>query len=176
MNKIIAVSLTGILTIMSTTAMAAHWRDDDAYYARARVLKVEPITSMVRIAVPERECYQQAVHRPVYSRRSDGAALVGGLVGGILGHNMGHGRRGATLAGAIIGSAVGRTMVHNTAAEYEEVSYVERCDVHTHYRNQQRLEGYEVTYRYRRHIYTTRTNYDPGRFIQVRVDVSPAVE
>lgn len=178
MNKIIAVSLTGVLTLLSTTAFAAHgWRDrDDGYFDRARVLKVEPITTTVHIAVPQQECYPQAVHRPVYTRRSDGAALVGGVVGSIIGHNIGHGRGGASVAGAIIGAAVGRSMAQGTDSYYDEVSYVDRCDVHTRYRTQQRLEGYDVTYRYKGQLYTTRMNYDPGKFIQVRVDVSPVVE
>jgi uncharacterized protein YcfJ len=177
MNKIIAVSLTGILAVMSTSALAARWHDgDDAYYARARVLKVEPVTTTVHIAVPQRECYQQEIHTPVYSHRRDGAALVGGLVGGILGHNLGHGRGGTTLAGAIIGSAVGRSVTRNTDGYYEAVSYVDRCEVHTRYQTQQRLLGYDVTYRYHGQVSTTRMHYDPGKFIQVRVDVSPVVE
>lgn len=176
MNKIIIVSLTGILAVLSTNAMAGRWDDDgDTYYARARVLKVVPVTTTVRVAVPQRECYQEEVHTPVYTQGREGATLVGGLVGGIIGHRLGHGRGGATLAGAIIGSAVGQTMARNAGSYYDEVSYADRCVVHTRYQTQERLLGYDVTYRYRGTINTTRMNYDPGRFIQVRVDVSPVV-
>ena len=177
MNKILAASLTGILAVTSGTALAARWHhDDNAYYTRARVIQVEPVITMVHIAVPQRECYQQEVHTPVYTHRSDGAALVGGLVGGILGHKLGHGRGGATLAGAIIGSALGRSVTRNTDGYYEAVSYVDRCEVRNHDQIQQRLVGYDVTYRYHGQDHTARMHYDPGKFIQVRVDVSPVVE
>ncbi len=178
MNKIIALSLTGILTLLSTTALAAHgWRDrDDGYYDRARVLNAEPIMTTVQIAVPQQECYQQEVHTPVYTRRSNGAALVGGVVGSIIGHNISHGRGGASVAGAIIGAAVGSSMAQGTDTYYDEVSYVDQCDVHTRFRTEERLEGYRVTYRYKGQIYTTQMDYDPGKFIPVRVDVSPVVE
>lgn len=178
MNKTIALSLTGILTLVSTSVLADHgWRDrDDGYYDRARVLQVEPITTIVQVAVPQQECYRQEVHTPVYTRHNDGAAVVGGVVGSIIGHNISHGRGGGTIAGAIIGAAVGRSMSQGTDSYYDEVSYVDRCEVHTRYQTQERLEGYRVTYRYRGQIYTTRTDYDPGKFIQVRVDVSPVDE
>lgn len=177
MNKIFAISLTGILMVVSGVTLAGPgWRGNDAYYDRAQVLKVVPVTTTIRVAVPQQQCYQQEVHTPVYTRRGDGAALVGGLVGGIIGHNMAHGRRGSTLAGAIIGAAVGKTLAHGTDTYYEQVSYVDRCDVRTRYQTQQRLDGYDVTYRYKGQLYITRMDYDPGRFIQVRVDVSPVVE
>lgn len=178
MKTIIAMSLAGILTSVSSVALADRgWRDDDdGYYDQARVLRVDPVTTTVRVAVPQQECYQQEVRTPVYTRRSDGAALVGGLVGSIIGHNIGHGRRGSTVAGAIIGAAVGKSMAQGADSYYEDVAYVDRCDVHTSYQTQERLEGYNITYRYKGQVYTTRMNYDPGEFIRVRVAVSPVVE
>lgn len=178
MKTILAMSLAGILTTMSSVALADHgWRDDDdGYYDQARVLRVEPITSTVQVAIPQQECYQQEVHRPVYTSRNNGGALVGGVVGGIIGHNVSHGRGGFTVASAILGAAIGQSMTQDRGAYYDEVSYVDRCEVHTRYQTQQRLEGYNVTYRYKGQLYTTRMNYDPGQFIRVRVDVSPVVE
>ena len=178
MKTIIAMGLAGILTTVSSVALADRdWRyGDDGYYDQARVLRVDPVTTTVRVAVPQQECYQQEVHTPVYSHRNDGAAVVGGIVGGILGHNFGHGRGGATVAGTIIGAAVGSSMAQGRDTYYDDVSYVDRCDVHTRYETQQRLEGYDVTYRYKGQVYTTRMNYDPGEFIRVRIAVSPVVE
>jgi uncharacterized protein YcfJ len=178
MNKIIALGLATMMTSLSTAALADYdWRrDDDGHYDRARVLSVEPITTTVRIAVPQTECYQQQVRRPVYSRGGDGAALVGGIVGSVIGHNIDNGRGAATVAGAIIGAAVGRTMAQDTDDYYETIGYENRCDVYPRYQIQQHLEGYAVTYRYQGQVYTTRMHDYPGRFIRVRVDVSPVVE
>ena len=175
MNKIIAVSLSAVLATLSTTALAGGWRQHDAYYDQARVVRVEPITTTVRVAVPQEECYQQEVRRPVYSRNGDGAAVVGGIVGSIVGHNIDNGRGGATLAGAIIGAAVGKSMARGADTYYEEVGYVNRCDTRVRYQTQEQLEGYRVTYRYKGQLYTTRTDDAPGKFIRVRVDVSPVV-
>lgn len=182
MNKRIVITLTGILSLISSSAFAAHgwYGRDTGYYDRARVLKVEPITTTVQVAVPQRECYQQEVLRPVYTHRSDGAALVGGIIGSVIGNNIGmrHGRHhaGATVAGAIIGAAVGRSIVRDSDTHYDEVSYENRCAVRTRYETQEQLIGYRVTYRYHGDIYKTRMDNAPGKFIQVRVGISPIVE
>lgn len=179
MKTLIALSLAGIMTTGAATALAGHGPryEDDGFYDKAKVLRVEPIVTVVNVAVPQRECYQEEVRTPVYTQRSDAAALAGGLVGGIIGHNLAHGhnRGGATVAGAIIGAAVGKNMARGQDTYYENVSYVDRCEVRTTYQTEERIDGYNVTYRYKGEVYTTRTNYDPGRFIQVRVNVSPVV-
>jgi uncharacterized protein YcfJ len=51
---------------------------------------------------------------------------------------------------------------------------VERCE--TRYRNQreQRIDGYDVVYKYHGQRYSTRMPYDPGKRIKIRVDIRPA--
>jgi uncharacterized protein YcfJ len=175
MKTIIALSLTATLATLSGTALAQHHpRDnDDRHFDRARVLSVEPIIRFVRVAIPERECHPQEIHTPVYTQNNNGAAVVGGIVGAVLGHNLGHGDNGATVAGAIIGAAVGKNMTRGTGGYTEAVSYVDHCDEYTRYETQQTVEGYNVTYRYRGQVYTTRTDYEPGKFINVQVAVRP---
>jgi len=174
MKTIIATGLATVLTIASASALAGHPQyRGHAIYDKARVISVEPIVHMVRVAVPQEECYTEEVRTPVYHARSDGAALVGGIVGGMLGHRLGDGRGGATVAGTIIGAAVGKNLTRHQDSYHEQVSYVDRCEVRTTYQMEERLEGYHVTYRYKGQVFTTRTDYDPGKFIQVRVDVSP---
>ena len=41
-------------------------------------------------------------------------------------------------------------------------------------RYEEHIAGYDVTYRYQGRLYHTRTDYDPGRRIRVRVEVTPA--
>lgn len=177
MKNYIALTLAGALATVSLTASAEPgWRNDDDYYTtqRARVVQVEPVTRMIRVAVPRTACYQQPVRTVVHARRGDGATLVGGIVGGILGHNIGHGRGGATVAGAIVGAAVGRSMSHQRDGYYEAIAYKTHCFEHTRYQIREQLIGYDVTYRYRGTLYTTRMADRPGRFIRVNVSVTPA--
>lgn len=175
MKTILTTGLVTVLGMASATALAAHphYQNNHGMYDKAKVISAEPITRLVRVAVPQQECYTEEVITPVYTGRSDGAALAGGIVGGVLGHKIGDGRKGATLAGAIIGAAVGKNLTRHQDSYYEQVSYVDRCDTHTAYHMEERIEGYHVTYRYKGRIFTTRTEHDPGRFIPVRVDVSP---
>jgi uncharacterized protein YcfJ len=73
----------------------------------------------------------------------------------------------------IIGKAVGKTMTRGTGGYTKAVSYVNHCDEYNRYETQQHVEDYNVTYRYRGQVYTTRTDYDPGKFINVRATVRP---
>lgn len=175
MKTIIATGLATVLGMASASALAAHpqYHKNHGMYDKAKVISAEPITRLVRVAVPQQECYTEEVITPVYTARSDSAALVGGIVGGMLGHRLGDGRGGATVAGTIIGAAVGKNMTRHQDSYHEQVSYVDRCEVRTSYHMEERIEGYHVTYRYKGRVYTTRTEHDPGRFIPVQVDVSP---
>jgi uncharacterized protein YcfJ len=58
-------------------------------------------------------------------------------------------------------------------AGYAPVGYAQRCRTVTSVRSQQRIEGYDVTYRYRDRVYTTRMPYDPGSSVPVRHKVLP---
>ena len=55
----------------------------------------------------------------------------------------------------------------------ERVVYEPRCRTVDSSRYEQRIEGYDVTYRYNGQTYTTQMAYDPGTRLPVRVDVSP---
>ena len=41
------------------------------------------------------------------------------------------------------------------------------------YTEEERVVGYDVAYRYNGRTYETRTDYDPGPSLRVRVDVAP---
>jgi uncharacterized protein YcfJ len=88
-----------------------------------------------------------------------------------------------TLFGTLVGAAVANEHAHNRAyghapqqAYYTETRpvSVERCSVRTDYYEEQRLEGYRVTYLYAGREFVTQTAQPPGNEIRVRVDVAPA--
>lgn len=140
--------------------------------------------------------YEQPRYEHYQARRSDygnssGNAVIGGLIGGVIGNQLGRGhssgsRAGATIAGAIIGSAVGneargeplrhrrsQTTKRRGAPIYETVE-VERCKQVSESRLEQRIQHYDVTYRHRGRIFTTRMDRDPGNQIELQVNIAPA--
>lgn len=125
------------------------------------------------------------------SREATGT-IAGGIIGGVIGRQFGggKGRDAMTLAGTLIGAAVGRDRVerrhargygharHDRHHGYRgervvEARPVRYCETRYEYRDEERIDGYRVTYDYNGRTYITRTDYAPGDTIRVRVDVSP---
>lgn len=201
MNKL-ALPLIAALCLAATQAQAGgryRYADDDrrdrweepsrsARYEYAEVVSADPIYRSVRIEQPRRECWDERV---VYNeRRDDGywldngtaGGLVGAIAGGVVGHQFGSGRgkKAATALGAVIGAGVGqRVAVQNSrrdSSSYERVGYEERCETVNDYRTEQRIDGYDVAYRYGGRVYNTTMPYDPGSRIPVDVNVRPVRE
>jgi uncharacterized protein YcfJ len=170
-------------------------RDHGASYDYARVVDVDPIVRHVRVRTPVRECWEETRYddydrrgRHDRPRRSEaGATIAGGIIGGVIGRQFGDGdgRDAMTLVGTLVGAAIGnerasrgreyeRRYDYDRYDAYERTSYpVTRCETRYRAESKERIDGYRVTYRYRGQTYTTRTDYDPGDRIRVRVDVSP---
>lgn len=156
--------------ILGQPALAGHER-----YDKARVVDVQPIHDIVRIPVSRRECWTEEVE----TRRAAGngtRTVIGAIVGGVVGHQLAKGddrfkRRAATAAGAVVGGALGHDLERRGESGWHEQR---RCRVTDAYREEERLAGYRVRYRYHGRTYTTEMDHDPGPFLRVRVDVRPA--
>jgi len=169
------LAAVSLLTVLSTQAAAAQ-------YDYARVISAEPIIRYVTVTTPVRECWQDTeyytVDRPVPG--GGASTLVGAIVGGVIGHQIGSGRGNdaATVAGTIIGAAIGNDSARRRyGAAYSSTEYarpVERCETRMTSRQEERIDGYRVVYRYNGQKYETRMPYDPGRELRVRVDIRPA--
>lgn len=150
-----------------------------AKFDYAKVISAEPIVRYVTVKTPQRECWEETVTR-VEHRGSPGnpaGTLVGAVIGGVVGHQFGSGRGNdaATVAGTLIGAAVGNNASKRAPREtvrYEEP--VRRCETTIVEREEERIDGYRVVYRYQGQRYATRMPYDPGDKLRVRVDVRPA--
>jgi uncharacterized protein YcfJ len=103
----------------------------------------------------------------------------------VAGNRIGKRRhRGAlTIAGTVIGAALGRGVSRDSRRyrrDYRQTqSYftTERhCETRTEYHDEERIDGYDVTYRYHGRDFTTRTDSEPGRHIRVRVQVEPTLD
>lgn len=173
-GTVLATAVCGLLV----AAAPAQARQDDSMWAYAKVVSVEPVYREVRVRQPRQVCEEVPVVERTYYRGGPdpGAVLFGAVLGGVIGHQFGSGRGKdvATAAGAMIGAnnAAGNTYRNARTVEREVVET--RCETVTSARYEDRLEGYDVTYRYQGHLYQTRTDYDPGRRIRVRVQVTPA--
>lgn len=129
---------------------------------QARVLSATPITQQV--AVPRQVCGNETVYTG--PRTTGGGALLGAIAGGAAGNAVGRGggRAAATALGVIGGAVLGNQIEGNGRPEYANV---QRCGTETTYEN--RTVGYNVVYEYAGRQYTTQTQTDPGRTIQVQV-------
>jgi uncharacterized protein YcfJ len=171
-----------VATLAAMPAFANHEGDDyyeDAYTssAYAEVVKSRPITRTVEVSRPREECWREEV-----TRREDtgvgetGETLIGAAIGAAIGHQIGHGRgnNAATIGGAILGGAIGGKHAREQEDRADEyVSYKRRCRTVTERHTEERIDGYDVTYRYGGETYRTRLPYDPGRKLRVNVSVSP---
>lgn len=129
-----------------------------------------------------------------------GAALVGGVVGGLLGNRIGNGRgkeTELTVAGALLGAALGASAGRDRYDRYDDryddryerrdrrdryerrssswrAEPVRRCEVTWESRPVERVDGYEVVYRYAGRRFTKIVDEHPGERMRVRVDLAPA--
>lgn len=162
---------------------------EDGRYEYARVVRVQPIivTDSYNERTRER-CYDRPANG--YYTYNDGyyrdggyaqagvsnrgvASVIGGIAGAVLGSQVGggNGRLVGTAVGTMAGLAAGRSIYDANNRNYQ--GNVRVCEPVSYRRERDRVDGYDVTYEYAGRIYHTRSDYNPGDRIRVRVDVSP---
>lgn len=162
---------------------------ENAHYGWADVLRVDPVYNTSAPAAPEEECWEEQV--PVEpavgsegNRKPNVGGVFGAIVGGLLGNRFGKGsgRVVATAAGAVAGAVVGSNLADTDDDNVEdngEPQYTtqRRCrplgDTPAPAPAQPKVIGYEVEYRYRGDVYTSRLRNDPGDRLRVRVNITP---
>ena len=185
-RKFAALASAAMLLGTSASALADHdyrtARNDRAMYDYAQVISSRPIVNYVTVSTPVRECWEEMQYYSVDRRaRGTGAGtLLGAVIGGVIGHQVGSGRGNdaATVAGSLIGAAIGNDSARRRNGDNYGVERharpVERCKTSYQEHREERIDGYQVTYRYHGQKYQTEMPYDPGKKIRVRVDVRPA--
>lgn len=165
----------------AATATAGDYRSRPVY-DYAKVVSVRPIVRYVTVKRPVQECWQDTQY---YRTRHAapgvaGGTLVGAIIGGVIGHQFGSGRGNdaATVAGSMIGAAIGNDAARRRAGggytTEEHARPVRRCETRYRSHREERVDGYDVVYRYKGQTYATRMPYDPGNKLKVRVDIRPA--
>ena len=152
----------------------------ETQYVYAEVLDSRPIYQAVTVASPAQECWQEEVRvRESRSQGSNTPVILSTIIGGALGNAVGNNKssqRVGTVVGAVLGHSVGRDIVrannHPQPARYQTVQH---CEEVTQYRDEERLIGYQVRYRYQGEEFTVRTDQDPGDRIRLRVSHNPVL-
>lgn len=184
----------GMLALGVAGAAAADPRGRGAGMDYARVVDVTPIVQRVRLETPAQQCWQETEYRtirheaPTYYERDKAPsavpAVAGGIIGGVIGRQFGSGsgKDAMTVLGALVGASVGsqsaqsrvRTAAAGSVSYEQRPVTVERCETTISYREEERIEGYRVTYVYADREYVTTMASHPGSSIPVRVTVVPA--
>lgn len=154
--------------------------ENGSYTDLAEVIEVEPITRIVRVETPRRECWDEEVPVRRSARYHDSVTpvIIGGIIGGVVGNQFGKGdgKTLMTVAGALLGGSVGRDHARHHAAARSHGGYTTietRCTVRTEYHEEERVEAYRVTYSYNGRVYVTRMEQHPGERFPVSVSVVP---
>ena len=156
-------------------------QSDDTYYAYAKVTDVQPIVRIVQVSTPRKACWDEPVRYKTYRRgyRSFTPAVVGGILGGVVGNQFGSGsgQTAMTIAGSLLGVSIARDAVYRGQGGSRSVSELSRrCEIEEVLHEEERVEGYRVTYRFQGRDYVTRMAADPGDEIRVRVQVDPILD
>lgn len=174
-NRMTAGLATAALLLGLTTQAGA-----GPVYDYAQVISSTPVVRYVTVTTPVQECWDDVEYYAVDQRPPGvgGRTLAGAIIGGVIGHQIGSGRGNdaATVAGSLIGAAIGNQSAYKRG-KYGTVQYsrpVKRCETRYREHQEQRIDGYDVVYRYHGQKYATRMPHDPGRKIRVRVDIRPA--
>jgi len=178
------LATAALLLGLATPAVADHddYRSAGPVYDYAQVLSSKPIVRYVTVTTPVRECWEDVEYYTVNQQPPGAGArtLFGAVVGGVIGHQFGsgHGNDAATVAGTLIGASIGNQSAYRKhGGKYGPVEYsrpVKRCSTQYREHQEERIDGYQVVYRYNGQKYATRMANDPGRRIRVRVDIRPA--
>jgi uncharacterized protein YcfJ len=175
-------STISLATVIAFTSPAAVSGNKHHKYTRedtAKVIDVDPIYRRVRINNPNHQCWDRPRYRNHRSSHdSHTSTIAGGIIGGVIGNQFGDGsgKTAMTIAGTLLGGSIGRDIKHDNHRYRHNDDYYDRneyCNSRDHYRTEQRIDGYRVTYKYKGKIYKTTMDHDPGRRIPVEVTVRP---
>jgi uncharacterized protein YcfJ len=142
------------------------------------VISSYPVYQTVVREVPREQCHIEQVVRSHSGRGSATPAIVGTIIGGALGNAVGSKKKNkqvGAVVGGILGYSIGRDVGRRSAEKHTSHGYEDQEVCSTVYERveEERLNGYDVSYAYAGQTYKTRMSSDPGSTIRVRVQVKP---
>lgn len=179
LSKIIAMTLTcaGLGFVAATSSASAQAQSQ---YVYAEVLETRPIYQAITVSTPREECWNEEIRvHDSHHQPSRTPVLISTIIGGALGNAVGNNKssqRVGTVVGAVLGHSVGRDIVRaNSHPQQARYQTVRQCETVMEYDEQERLMGYQVTYRYNGEEFTIRADQDPGDRIRLRVSHDPVL-
>jgi uncharacterized protein YcfJ len=154
----------------SSATFADHRGGSFSHTQYARVTHVQPIYERIAFNTPVEQCWQETVSR----QRNSSVPVFGAIIGGALGNELGHrksNKRVGTVVGAVLGATVAADISRQRSSGHHET--VNRCEVQQRQEWRDEVVGYDVSYRYQGEIYHTRLPYNPGKEIEIEVNVTP---
>ena len=158
---------------LSAAPLKAHHGSSDVVWAK--VVDAQPVYEVVRYPVKEQRCWEEEVWRKERSPRKTTSVIVGSIIGGVIGNQFGggSGKTALTAAGAVIGGSIAANASDRRYPDNYYPATQTQCAVETNWRTEEQIVAWDVSYKYRGDVYQTRMKEEPGRRIQVRVDVEP---
>lgn len=158
--------ITAFMVGLPLLVSATRYNSGNINYGQ--VVEVEPIYQSISIPEERQVCDRRRNHRYDQNRRHGnhaGRAILGGIIGGAIGNRFGkgRGRDASTALGVLIGAGVGANKGHHHNRR--------NCYIETHYREENRFMGYDVTYDYKGNLYHTQMQEHPGDRVRLRVNV-----
>lgn len=133
----------------------------------AEVLSVNEIKTTVQ--VPREVCEDVVVTRqkPVQDEHKVVGTVTGAVIGGVLGNQIGggSGKKIATVAGAVAGGYTGNKVQENMQSNDTYTTTENRCNTVTDF--QEKVSGYDVSYRLGDAEGVVRMDHNPGDRIPV---------
>ncbi len=168
-------SFLAAAVLAASGAAQAGPRYNDDFVVRAKVIAATPVYETIN--EPRRECWTETTGYETRSYRNDnnpGGAVLGAIAGGLLGSTVGRGsgKVAAAAVGAATGAVVGDRWNDGDRVVESRPQQVERCKSYDNFR--QVVTGYDVRYRFQDREFSTRLPYDPGEWLDLRVNFSVA--
>lgn len=153
---------------------ASHYECDRYGSNVARVVSVKPVYRSYSRPVSDHSCLREQGYRGASVNYT--GPILGAVIGGALGHRIGdaHGDpQVAAVAGGLLGASIGHTIGRNVAYN-RSVTVDGPCRVREHNEQVRELVEYRVGYRYNGEVHYASMDYDPGQWVKLDVNVTPA--
>ena len=179
MNRAIGIASTAglLLTLVNAGNALANPSKADSFAIEAPVVNVEPLVRVVQVTVPQEVCWEEPVrYQTRNGYQSHTPKVIGGIIGGVVGNQFGKGSGNTvmTAAGALLGASIGRDVAYERSRnQATQVRYERVCEIEQVTHQEERSDGYRVTYEYAGQEFVTYSKVDPGPYIRVRVRLEP---
>ena len=163
------------ISLLVSSWLGATAASAESFWVEVPVLDVQPLVRIVEVTQPQEVCWEEQVRETGYAKRkSHTPKILGGLIGGAVGSTFGGGRGQdiMTIAGALLGASIGNDVSRQQRGYgHDRVRVEQFCEIEQVTHQEERVDGYLVTYEFNDRALKVRRDTDPGETMRVRVSV-----